>query len=183
MIHSDHAPFGAPARARKEVEIQYAMRHPNVVEVVAFDLGGAEHPPCLVMERMQESLYDLLNVEGMAMGLVAKASILRDVSKVCPQSSAPPLVNVLATHDGSRIYLRFSAILCPWNQANNKPSTLCINTHGYGCIRAYLVLSGWSCMLVFIPLTSRTSMQNVVRHSHSTVPTMNNNRNRCAWPC
>lgn len=59
------------------------MRHPNIVEVIAFDLGSAGHSPCLVMERMQESLYDLLCVEGIDMGLVAQTSILRDVSQVC----------------------------------------------------------------------------------------------------
>lgn len=59
------------------------MHHPNIVEVIAFDLGSAEQPPCLIMERMQESLYDVLDVESMDMGLLAKTSILRDVSKVC----------------------------------------------------------------------------------------------------
>lgn len=58
------------------------MRHPNVVEVIAFGLGDAQHPPCLVMERMHETLYDLLGVEGIDMPLIAKISIVRDVSEV-----------------------------------------------------------------------------------------------------
>lgn len=36
------------------------MRHQNIVETLAFSLGDAHTPPCLVMERMQESLYGLL---------------------------------------------------------------------------------------------------------------------------
>ncbi|CAM9398970.1 unnamed protein product [Scytosiphon promiscuus] len=45
---------------RKEAETQFVMRHPNIVETFAFSIGDAENPPCLVMERMQESLYGLL---------------------------------------------------------------------------------------------------------------------------
>lgn len=33
---------------RQEAEIHYAMRHENIVEVVAFGLGDADNPPCLV---------------------------------------------------------------------------------------------------------------------------------------
>eukprot|EP00752_Nemacystus_decipiens_P004091 g3744.t1 len=66
---------------RQEAEIHYAMRHENIVEVVAFGLGDADNPPCLVMERMQESLYDLLGVEGIEMDPMAKVSIVRDVCK------------------------------------------------------------------------------------------------------
>lgn len=72
-------------RLRQEVEIQYSMRHPNIVEVVAFDLGAAGHSPCLIMERMQESLFDLLSVEGIDMETITKVSILRDVCEVCTQ--------------------------------------------------------------------------------------------------
>lgn len=63
------------------------MRHPNIVEVVAFGLGDADHPPCLVMERMSESLFDLLGVEGIEMGPAAKVSIARDVCEVCYATS------------------------------------------------------------------------------------------------
>lgn len=34
------------------------------------------------MERMQESLYDLLGVEGIEMDPIAKVSIVRDVCEV-----------------------------------------------------------------------------------------------------
>lgn len=62
--------------SRQEAEIHFAMRHANIVEVVAFGLGDADHPPCLVMERMEESLYDLLGVEGMEMDAAAKLGIV-----------------------------------------------------------------------------------------------------------
>ena len=65
------------------MEIQYAMRHANIVEVIAFGLGDADHPPCLVMERMNESLYDLLGVQGIDLDPVSKVSIVQDVSEVC----------------------------------------------------------------------------------------------------
>lgn len=68
---------------RQEAEIHYSMRHPNIVEVIAFALGNAERPPCLVMERMHETLYDLLGVEGIKLPLAAKISIVRDICEVC----------------------------------------------------------------------------------------------------
>ncbi|CAN0330030.1 unnamed protein product [Hapterophycus canaliculatus] len=55
------------------------MRHANIVQVVAFGLGDADHPPCLVMERMNESLFDLLGVEGIEMDPAARVSIALDV--------------------------------------------------------------------------------------------------------
>eukprot|EP00904_Undaria_pinnatifida_P010394 jgi/Undpi1/6485/HiC_scaffold_20.g08964.m1 len=63
---------------RQEVEIQYAMRHPNIVEVLAFELGDRGHPPCLIMERMDESLYTMLGA-SIDIGGVSKVSIVRDV--------------------------------------------------------------------------------------------------------
>lgn len=67
---------------RQEAEIHFSMRHTNIVEVVAFGLGDEDHPPCLVMERMQESLFDLLGVEGIEMDATAKVSMVRDVCEV-----------------------------------------------------------------------------------------------------
>ena len=65
------------------MEIQYAMPHPNIVEVIAFDLGDRGTPPCLVMELMDETLYDFLSTEGIILGLIDKVKIVRDVSEVC----------------------------------------------------------------------------------------------------
>eukprot|EP00752_Nemacystus_decipiens_P004498 g4107.t1 len=42
---------------RKEAEIQYVLRHANIVETIAFSMGNAVTPPCLIMERMHESLF------------------------------------------------------------------------------------------------------------------------------
>lgn len=64
------------------MEIQYAMRHPNIVEVLAFELGDRGHPPCLIMERMNESLYTMLGA-SIDIGGVSKVSIVRDVCEVC----------------------------------------------------------------------------------------------------
>lgn len=64
------------------MEIQYAMRHPNIVEVLAFELGDRGHAPCLVMERMDESLYTMLGA-SIDIGGVSKVSIVRDVCEVC----------------------------------------------------------------------------------------------------
>jgi len=61
------------------------MRHANIVEVVAFGLGDADHPPCLVMERMEESLYDLLGVEGIEMDAAAKLGIVGGICEVRSQ--------------------------------------------------------------------------------------------------
>ena len=72
-------------RARREVEIQYAMRHPNIVKVIAFDLGDRGPPPCLVMELMDETLYNLLSTDGIVMNPIDKVKIVRDVSEVCTQ--------------------------------------------------------------------------------------------------
>lgn len=48
------------AYLRKEAEIQKVLRHPNIVETIAFSVGDNATPPCLIMERMHESLFDRL---------------------------------------------------------------------------------------------------------------------------
>lgn len=45
-------------------------------------------PLAKIMERMQESLYDLLGVEGIEMDPVAKVSIVRDVCEVKRRATA-----------------------------------------------------------------------------------------------
>lgn len=67
---------------RQEAEIHYSMRHPNIVEVIAFALGDKQRPPCMVMERMHETMYDVLAVEGIAITTLAAVSIIRDVCEV-----------------------------------------------------------------------------------------------------
>lgn len=69
---------------RREAEIHFAMRHANIVEVIAFSIGNEANPPCLVMELMDESLYDLLGVSlyptltfGAAMGVIQDICVVR----------------------------------------------------------------------------------------------------------
>ncbi|CAN0378060.1 unnamed protein product, partial [Scytosiphon promiscuus] len=53
-------------RHRREAEIQFAMRHDNIVRVLAFCADDPERPLCLVMERMDESLYDYVGESGIS---------------------------------------------------------------------------------------------------------------------
>lgn len=69
--------------SRREAEIHYLMRHPKVVEIIAFGLGDSERRPCMIMELMQESLYDLLGVHGIALPMLDALSIIRDMCEVC----------------------------------------------------------------------------------------------------
>lgn len=66
------------------------MRDSKIVEVIAFSLGDETHPPCLVMERMRETLYDFLGVDALVLPLAMKASLSLDVCEVslslCHQS-------------------------------------------------------------------------------------------------
>lgn len=61
--------------------MQFVMRHDNIVELLAFSLGDALRPPCLVMERMQESLFGLLS-QTLTIGFPAALGIVLDVCKV-----------------------------------------------------------------------------------------------------
>ncbi|CBN77264.1 Receptor-like PK/ Leucine Rich Repeat Protein Kinase-likely pseudogene [Ectocarpus siliculosus] len=65
---------------RKEAEMHFVMRHDNIVELLAFSLGDALRPPCLVMERMQESLFGLLS-QTLTIGFPAALGIVLDVCK------------------------------------------------------------------------------------------------------
>ena len=56
------------------------MRHTNIVEVVAFSIGEGLHPPCLVMERMDESLYEILSL--LTINFPSALGIIQDVCEV-----------------------------------------------------------------------------------------------------
>lgn len=58
------------------------MRDSKIVEVIAFSLGDETHLPCLVMERMRETLYDFLGVDALTLPLAMKASLSLDVCEV-----------------------------------------------------------------------------------------------------
>lgn len=68
---------------RREVEIYFSVHHPNIVRLIAFGVNEPEHPPCLVMERMEKSLYNYLSTHGTPPPLVDRLGVLQDVCKVC----------------------------------------------------------------------------------------------------
>lgn len=82
-LHTTKSRFFSPSSAcsRKDAELQFVLRHPNLVEAIAFSLGDDVHPPCLVMERMGESLFDLLGL-GLTIGFATALGIVLDVCKV-----------------------------------------------------------------------------------------------------
>lgn len=57
------------------------MRHPNLVEAIAFSLGDDVRAPCLVMERMDQSLFDLLDLE-LTIDFTTALNVVLDVCKV-----------------------------------------------------------------------------------------------------
>lgn len=61
--------------------MQFVMRHDHIVELLAFSLGDALRPPCLVMEQMQESLFGLLS-QTLTIGFPIALGIVLDVCKV-----------------------------------------------------------------------------------------------------
>lgn len=53
------------------------MRHPNIVQVLAFSVS----PICMVMERMDRSLYDLIGA-GVTLNMTTKMTLLIGVTEV-----------------------------------------------------------------------------------------------------
>eukprot|EP00752_Nemacystus_decipiens_P007363 g6584.t2 len=66
---------------RREAEIQFAMRHENIVRVLAFCADDPERPLCLVMERMDESLYDYVGESGISPPPTLRLALVKDVCK------------------------------------------------------------------------------------------------------
>lgn len=63
---------------RREAELHFAMRHPNIVEVFGY---SASSPVCLIMERMNQTLSDFLGLD-LTIAFADKMSILEGVAKV-----------------------------------------------------------------------------------------------------
>ncbi|CAB1108320.1 unnamed protein product [Ectocarpus sp. CCAP 1310/34] len=92
---------------RKEAEMQFVMQHDNIVELLAFSLGDALRSPCLVMERMQESLFGLLS-QTLTIGFPAALGIVLDVCKVVTNNHSwvgPPIGELLLRAPDARLSL------------------------------------------------------------------------------
>lgn len=60
------------------------MRHPNIVELLAYSIGKEEDsksPICMVMEKMDRSLYDCI-YSGVELDVFTKMKLLIGVAKV-----------------------------------------------------------------------------------------------------
>lgn len=58
------------------------VHHPNIVRVFGYSVDDREHPPCLVMELMEESLYEYLGVRGLSPTLAERLGIIKDMCQV-----------------------------------------------------------------------------------------------------
>lgn len=67
---------------RREASTHFALRHDRVVRVIAFGIGERLHPPCLIMERMQGSLYDFIGTNPSPVDLCASLSYIIDICEV-----------------------------------------------------------------------------------------------------
>lgn len=56
--------------------------HDNIVRVIAFSEGHGQHPPCLVMERMAESLYMFLKAVRVRPSLEERLETIKDIAQV-----------------------------------------------------------------------------------------------------
>jgi len=81
-----------PFYYRREAEIHFALRHENIVRVLAFSEGSPQSPPFLVMERMEESLSGLLEIARNPLPLGARFEIVKDICQVLFRNSLECLV-------------------------------------------------------------------------------------------
>jgi len=70
---------------RREAETHFAMRHDNIVRLLAFSEGGPQRPPCMVMERMEESLCTFLQTVDPPPSLGESLETVRDICQVTPR--------------------------------------------------------------------------------------------------
>lgn len=66
------------------------MRHENIVRVLAFSEGTRERPPCLVMERMEESISSFLKVVRVPPPVRGRLEIIKDICQVSTVRPPPP---------------------------------------------------------------------------------------------
>lgn len=67
---------------RREASTHFALRHDRVVRVIAFGIGERSRPPCLVMERMQGTLYGFIGTNPSPLDLGASLSYIIDICEV-----------------------------------------------------------------------------------------------------
>lgn len=61
------------------------MHHENIVRVLGFSVDDPQRPPCLIMELMEESLYDYLKTPAISPSLAECLDIIGGVVKVGTQ--------------------------------------------------------------------------------------------------
>lgn len=67
---------------RRECQIHFAMRNKHIVEVKAFSVGSPRDPPCLILERMEMSLYDYLSTCPPALTFGDGLNVIYDTCQV-----------------------------------------------------------------------------------------------------
>lgn len=96
-------------RCRREAEIHYAMREaPNIVSVLAFSVDDPQRLPCLVMELMDESLYDYLGVrdcKGISGSLSLLVECLKLINGICRVRGKNVYARCWATAVSSAVYI------------------------------------------------------------------------------
>lgn len=63
---------------RREAQLHFVLRHPNIVDLLAY---SEKSPVCMVMERMEESLYDCIH-RGIHLNLRTKMGLLLGIATV-----------------------------------------------------------------------------------------------------
>eukprot|EP00903_Cladosiphon_okamuranus_P015570 g14375.t1 len=66
-------------RFRREASTHFALRHDRIVQVIAFRTGGGTLPPCLVMERMERTLYHFLGMNPAPLDLSQALPYIIDI--------------------------------------------------------------------------------------------------------
>jgi len=72
---------------RREAFTHFALRHDRIVQVIAWSTGGGRHSPCLVMERMDRTLYQFLGVTSARLDLAGCLALIVDICEVSVRRS------------------------------------------------------------------------------------------------
>ncbi|CAM9359379.1 unnamed protein product, partial [Ectocarpus fasciculatus] len=64
---------------RREAGTHFALRHDRIVQVIAFRTGGGSRPPCLVMERMERTLFHFLGINPAPLDLSGSLPFIIDI--------------------------------------------------------------------------------------------------------